>query len=109
MKDDSIYLEHIETNLKRIILYSSGISKEDFLNNIQLQDACIRQIEIMGEATKRISETLKEKHPEVPWKDMAGMRDKLIHDYIDVDLNIVYQTVAVDIPNLLPVIEKLLG
>lgn len=52
MKDDSIYLEHIETNLKRIILYSSGISREDFLNNIQLQDACIRQIEIMGKATK---------------------------------------------------------
>jgi uncharacterized protein with HEPN domain len=75
MKDDSIYLEHIETNLKRIVLYSSGISKEDFLNNIQLQDACIRQIEIMGEATKRISETFKEKHPEAPWKDMAGMRD----------------------------------
>ena len=48
MKDDSIYLEHIETNLKRIILYSSGISREDFLKNIQLQDACIRQIEIMG-------------------------------------------------------------
>jgi uncharacterized protein with HEPN domain len=63
----------------------------------------------MGEATKRISETFKEKHPEVPWKDMAGMRDKLIHDYIDVDLNIVYQTVAVDIPNLLPVVEKIIG
>ena len=109
MKDDSIYLEHIETNLKRIILYATGISKKDFLNNIQLQDACIRQIEIMGEATKRISETFKEKHPEVPWKDMAGMRDKLIHDYIDVDLNIVYQTVAVDIPNLLPVVEKIIG
>ena len=63
----------------------------------------------MGEATKRISDTYKEKHPEVPWKDMAGMGDKLIHDYIDVDLNIVYQTVAVDIPNLLPVIEKISG
>lgn len=109
MKDDTIYLEHIEQNLKRIILYSSGITKEEFLENIQLQDACIRQIEIMGEATKRISEAFKERHPEVPWKDMAGMRDKLIHDYIDVDLNIVYQTVAVDIPILLPVIERILG
>jgi len=109
MKDDSIYLEHIEQNLKRIILYASGITEEEFLENIQLQDACIRQIEIMGEATKRISEAFKEKHPEVPWKDMAGMRDKLIHDYIDVDLNIVYQTIAVDIPTLLPVIEKILG
>lgn len=59
MKDDSIYIEHMETNLKRIILHSSGISKEDFLYNIQLQDACIRQIEIMGEVTKLISETFK--------------------------------------------------
>ncbi|MCX6303582.1 MAG: DUF86 domain-containing protein [Bacteroidetes bacterium] len=109
MKDDTIYLEHIENNLKRIISYASGITKEVFLENIQLQDAGIRQIEIMGEATKRISETFKEKHPEVPWKDMAGMRDKLIHDYLDVDLNIVYQTVAVDIPTLLPIIEKIAG
>ena len=109
MKDDSIYLEHIEQNLKRIILYASGITEEEFLENIQLQDACIRQIEIMGEATKRISEIFKESHPEVPWKDMAGMRDKIIHDYLDVDLNIVYQTIAVDIPTLLPVIEKILG
>ena len=109
MKDDSIYLEHIGNNLNRLISYSSGISREAFLENTQLQDACIRQIEIMGEATKRISDSFKEKHPEVPWKDMAGMRDKLIHDYIDVDLNIVYQTVAIDIPLLLPVIEKILG
>jgi uncharacterized protein with HEPN domain len=109
MKDDTIYLEHIENNLKRIISYASGISREAFLENIQLQDACIRQIEIMGEATKRISHSFKEKHPEVPWKDMAGMRDKLIHDYIDVDLNIVYQTVSVDIPDLLPIIKKISG
>ncbi len=109
MKDDSIYLEHIENSLNKIITYSSDINREAFLENTQLQDACIRQIEIMGEATKRISDTFKEKHPEVPWKDMAGIRDKLIHDYIDVDLNIVYQTVAVDIPNLLPVIDKIMG
>lgn len=109
MKDDSIYLEHIENSLNKIITYSSDINREAFLENTQLQDACIRQIEIMGEATKRISDTFKEKHPEVPWKDMAGMRDKLIHNYIDVDLNIVYQTVAVDIPTLLPILEKIIG
>jgi len=108
MKDDIIYLEHIENSLRRLILYTSNVTQEAFLNNFQLQDACIRQIEIMGEATKKISDTFKAKHPEIPWKDMAGMRDKLIHDYLDVDLKIVYQTVAVDIPNLLPKIEEML-
>ncbi|MCK9421501.1 MAG: DUF86 domain-containing protein [Bacteroidales bacterium] len=109
MKDDTIYLEHIENSLKRIVHYVSNVSKEAFLEDIQKQDACIRQIEIMGEATKRISDAFKEKYPEIPWKDMAGMRDKLIHDYLDVDLNIVFQTVAIDVPMLLPRIEKILG
>jgi uncharacterized protein with HEPN domain len=59
MKDDSIYLEHIENSLNRIISYTSGISREAFLENAQLQDACIRHIEIMGEATKRISSILR--------------------------------------------------
>lgn len=108
MKDDTIYLEHIENSLKRIISYTSDFSREMFLEDLQLQDACIRQIEILGEATKRISDSFKERHPDIPWKDMAGMRDKVIHDYIDVDLNIVYQTVAVDIPILLPKIEEIL-
>jgi uncharacterized protein with HEPN domain len=108
MKDDTIYLEHIENSLKRIISYASNVSHEAFLEDYKLQDACIRQIEIIGEATKKISEIFKEKYPEIPWKDMAGIRDKLIHDYIDVDLNIVYQTVAVDIPILFHKIEKIL-
>jgi uncharacterized protein with HEPN domain len=107
MKDDTIYLEHIENSLKRIIFYASNVTKEVFLEDIQMQDACIRQIEIMGEATKKISDAFKEKYPEIPWKDMSGMRDKLIHDYLDVDLNIVYQTVAIDIPVLLPKIEEI--
>lgn len=109
MKDDSIFLEHIENSLKKIISYSAGVGKEEFLKNTQLQDACIRQIEVMGEAAKRVSDLFKERHPEIPWRDMAGMRDKLIHDYIDVDVNIVYQTVAIDIPALLPNVTKIIG
>lgn len=68
-------------------------------NNL-VQDAVIRQIEIIGEATKQLSKTIKEKYPEIPWKDIAGMRDKLIHDYLGVDLNAVWKTVEKDIPFL---------
>ena len=75
MKDDTIYLEHIENSLKIIISYSSNVTPEGFLEDFQLQDACIWQIEIIGEATKKISDAFKNKYPEIPWKDMAGMRD----------------------------------
>jgi uncharacterized protein with HEPN domain len=109
MKDDIIYIEHIESSLQRIISYSQGSSREIFFDNTQLQDACIRQIEIIGEATKRLSTEFREKHPEIPWKDMAGMRDKLIHDYLDVDLGMVYKTIMSDIPSLVPKIQKLLS
>ncbi|WOK09760.1 DUF86 domain-containing protein [Imperialibacter roseus] len=69
---------------------------EDFLT----QDAIVRQLEIIGEATKRISKEYRSKFPNIPWSDMAGMRDVLIHDYIDVDLNVVWKTASEDIPTL---------
>lgn len=67
----------------------------------------MRQLEVMGEATKRVSKELRLKNPDIPWLDMAGMRDVLIHDYIDVDLGVVWKTVSEDIPNLKALILKL--
>ena len=72
-----------------------------------IQDAVIRNIEIIGEATKKISKQLTESHQEIPWSEMAGMRDKLIHDYLDVDLDVVWKTIEVDLPLLKEMLSKI--
>ncbi len=99
-KGDTAYLRHILDAISRIEEYTKGIEYEDFMENHLIQDGVIRQIEIIGEATKRLSDEIREKQPNIPWKDMAGMRDKLIHDYLGVDIDAVWDTVERDIPLL---------
>lgn len=107
MKDDSIYIDHILNSINRILDYISGKDREAFEADLVTQDAVVRQLEIIGEATKRVSNEFRSKHPDIPWSDMAGMRDVLIHDYIDVDLGVVWKTVSEDIPDLKALIIKL--
>jgi len=107
MKDDRIYIEHILQSIEKIQSYISGKDQETFSNDSITQDAVVRQLEIIGEATKRISKELRNKNSDVPWDDMAGMRDVLIHDYIDVDLNIVWKTASQSIPGLKALLNKL--
>lgn len=106
MKDDRVYLEHIMDGLRRVLDYTVELSFDSFLNDTRTQDACIRQLEVVGEATKRLSMPLRQRFVHIPWKDMAGMRDKLIHDYIQVDLQIVWATVSEDATPLLIDIEQ---
>ncbi len=107
-KADSVYIDHIQNSIKAILAYTKGITLNDFLKDNKTQDAVIRQFEIIGEAVKRISDSTRPNHPEISWDDMAEMRDKLIHDYIDVDLEIVWKTVEQDVPILKDQLNKLL-
>lgn len=107
IKNDRVYLEHILEAIGKIENFTIEISRFDFDRNVMIQDAVIRNIEIIGEATKKITKQFTQSHPEIPWQDMAGMRDKLIHDYLDVDIDVVWKTIEVDLPLLKELISKI--
>ena len=99
-KDHVVYLKHILDAIDRIEEYTRGVGYEDFMKTNLVQAGVIREIEIIGEATKRLTSGFKERYSDMPWKQMAGMRDKLIHDYFGVDLDAVWDTIERDIPVL---------
>lgn len=107
-KDPIIYIEHISKCISRIKAYTEGIDEAGFIQNNLIQDAVIRNFEIIGEATKKINDDFRAKYPDIEWKKIAGMRDKLIHDYIGVDLWAVWGVVENIIPILDSQIEEIL-
>lgn len=107
MKDDSVYLKHILDTISDIEHFTQGVSEEDFLSNKEKQFAVLRGLEIIGEATKSISRELKKSCPDINWKDVAGMRDKLIHVYFGVNLSLVWKTVKEDLPKLKKQVQKI--
>ena len=109
MKHDKVYLSNIIDAIDRILDYTEGIDKTEFVKKTMIQDAVIRNFEIIGEATKNISSDLREDHKQIPWKNMAGMRDKLIHNYMGVDLDAVWHTITDILPSLHDEISDLLA
>jgi uncharacterized protein with HEPN domain len=99
-KYDLVYLKHILDAIKRIDEYTHGMKRRNFMDDHLVQDGTIRQLEVIGEAAKRLSKEFTDAYPNVPWKDMAGMRDRLIHGYFGVDLDAVWETLERDIPRL---------
>jgi len=108
MKDDSAYLKHIRDAIQRIEKYIA-VGEKVFFEQTHWQDAVIRQLEIIGEASKGVSAGFKNQHNEVPWRQISGLRDRLIHDYINVNLNLVWKITQTEIPELKSRIEEYLS
>ena len=109
MSQDEVILLDIIRAANLAVNFKEGLDKEDFLQDLKTQSAVLHQLLVMGEAVKRLSMEFREQHPHIPWKLMAGMRDVLIHGYDIVDLNEVWKTVEIDVPQLLPQLEALLA
>ena len=108
MKKDSAYLHHISDAISAIEEYTRDITREEFFEKRIIQDAVIREFEIIGEATKNLSEEIRRKYSDIPWNKVAGMRDKLIHGYFGVNLNLVWVTIHNQLPVLKDNISKIL-
>lgn len=104
---DLIFIEHILDMIRDINHSIQEITKERFITNIDKRDANIRRLETIGEAVKNISDALKKQHSEVEWKIIAGFRDVIIHKYFDVDLDIVWNIIELDLPKLKDKLEKI--
>jgi uncharacterized protein with HEPN domain len=100
MKDDIIFVRHIMESIKNIEDFSSGISKEDFMQSRLRQDAIIRELEIIGEASKSLSEGFRKRHNSIEWRLIAGLRDKMIHHYFGIELERVWNVLGKDLPRL---------
>lgn len=101
IKDILEYMERAEEHIK-------GLTFQEFCKDKKTSDAVIRCIEVMGEAAKNVSDEIRNKYPFIPWRDMAGMRDKIIHGYFTVDFETVWLVVKEEIPKLKPMIKKVL-
>jgi uncharacterized protein with HEPN domain len=98
--DDELYLQHILEAIERIETYTEGIERDAFRKDSMAQDAVIRQLEVLGEAASQLSDETRDQYGMVPWQDITGMRNKLIHGYFGVDVDVVWKTVQEDLPQL---------
>jgi uncharacterized protein with HEPN domain len=102
-----IYIEHIVSSIEDILDYTKQMNEKEFLEQKMVQDAVVRKLEIIGEAEKNIPSSFREEFPHLPWKKMAGMRDKLIHNYISVDNKLIWAVVEDLLPDLYIEIKKI--
>lgn len=107
-KDPQVFIGHILESIQLIEEYASDLTLQEFQRNRAMQDAIIRRLEIIGEAVKNLGAPFKTKHPEIPWKSMAGMRDILIHEYFDIDLSLTWAVVQRELPSIKKPLQEIL-
>jgi len=103
------YLDDIVDALNKVEDFTKDMKYEEFIEDDKTTFAVIRALEIIGEAVKKMPPSIKKQHPQIPWKDMAGMRDKLIHEYFGVKTKVVWETIKQDIPPLKPLFQRILA
>ena len=108
-RDYGDYLQDIINSISEIEEFTKGMDLEAFKKDRKTVNAVLRSLEVIGEAAKRIPVGIRKKYPAVPWKRMAGMRDKLIHEYSGVDLDIVWGVVEHELPPILPMVRSVLA
>jgi uncharacterized protein with HEPN domain len=108
LREHRDFLDDIRQAAQKAMEFVRGMDYEAFAKDDKTAFAVARALEIVGEAAKRIPQSLRDRYPELPWRSMSGIRDKLIHDYVSVNLEVVWQTVQEDLPALLPMIQRVL-
>jgi uncharacterized protein with HEPN domain len=107
-RDHQLFIKDIISAMKSIEEFVEGLSLDEVEEDDKTSSAVIRKFEIIGEATRHVPDNLKEKYPDIPWKRMAGMRDRLIHAYFGVDYRLVWEAIKIDIPELKPRLQEVL-
>lgn len=107
-RTDKDFLSDIQEAIRRIAEYTAGMAYQAFLEDTKTQDAVVRNLEIIGEAAKNLSQDLRQRHSDVPWKSMAGVRDRLIHHYFGVNFDVVWSVASEELPKVAEQVKRIL-